>query len=499
MSNAYNFFFSGVKEGSAFIRNPQGQILYTYEDFAAITGMYANFLLETGLKPGDRVMVQVAKSPECLMFYFACMQAGCIYVPLNTSYKTDELAYFIEDAKPSMILCEPKQRNQFHELSDAHIFSMDSNGIIDADLPSLDSQFEPLDRSDDDVAVIIYTSGTTGRPKGAMITHANIKSNVATLSDYWEWRTEDILLHALPIFHIHGLFVASHLPVLNGSPIIFLDHFDAKQIAPLLYESTVYMGVPTNYTRLLAQPELTKQSCSNMRIFISGSAPLLVSTFEEFKLRTGHTIVERYGMSETGMNISNPIHRKRKAGTVGFPLPGIECRIVDDNDQKVGINSTGNLEIRGPNIFKGYWNMPDRTASEFSAEGFFRTGDLAQEDAEGYISIVGRSKDMIISGGLNIYPKEIEDVLDFMDGIEESAIIGLPDPDYGEAVSAIIVKDSSSRITSEQVKVFIKENLASFKTAKHVFFVDELPRNTMGKVQKNTLRKIFSDKLKYSI
>ena len=375
---------------------------------------------------------------------------------------------------------------------------MDSKGEINVDLRSFDSKFKTLDRSDNDIAVIIYTSGTTGRPKGAMITHANVRSNATTLSKYWKWTKEDVLLHALPIFHIHGLFVASHLPVMNGSPIIFCERFDPKQVILSLPQSTVYMGVPTNYTRLLSRSELTQWSCRNMRLFISGSAPLQAPTFEAFKQRTGHIIVERYGMSETGMNTSNPINGKRKAGTVGLALPGVECRIVDDNNDDVGSNSTGNLQVRGPNVFKGYWNMPDKTASEFSKEGFFLTGDLARKDNENYISIVGRSKDLIISGGLNIYPKEIEDVLNQMKGIDESAIIGLPDPDYGETVAAVVVKKRESNITGEEVKSFIKEHLANFKAAKYVFFIDELPRNVMGKVQKNILRKTFTEQLEYS-
>ena len=495
MSNAYELFPSGATERDPFIYSPKGQIIYTYKDFESTTAMYANFLTEAGLKSGDRVIVQVAKSPECLMFYFACLRAGLIYVPLNTSYKSDELEYFIEDTDPSMILCDPAHIKQFRDLSCAKIVSMDSNGEMNIDVSSFHGQYQTLDRSDNDIAVIIFTSGTTGRPKGAMISHQNIKSNAVTLSKYWKWTKEDVLLHSLPIFHIHGLFVASHLPVMNGSPIIFCDRFDPKQVILSLPKSTVYMGVPTNYTRLLSRPELTHRSCRNMRLFISGSAPLKVSTFEAFKLRTGHTIVERYGMSETGMNTSNPINGKRKAGTVGLSLPGIECRIVDDNSVETEKNTTGNLQIRGPNVFQGYWKMPDKTESEFSKDGFFWTGDLARKDSEDYISIVGRSKDLIISGGLNIYPKEIEDVLNLMEGIEESAIIGLPDPDFGEAVSAVIVKDKKGSITEGEVKLFIKDHLASFKTAKHVFFIDELPRNAMGKIQKSVLRKTFSAQL----
>jgi len=490
MTNVYNLFSSGAKLGTSFIKDNQGNTRYFYDQFDSLTSQYANLLSTSGIKAGDRVMVQVEKSPESLLFYFACLRFGCIYLPLNTAYKVDELAYFINDAEPTLILCGPKRESLFRQLSSAKIFTLDNEGRINADLD--DQIFDTADRLADDVAVIIYTSGTTGRPKGAMISHGNIESNSKVLSKSWGWQTNDVMLHALPIYHVHGLFVGSHLPVMNGSPITFLNRFDASEIIALLPKSTVYMGVPTNYTRLLAQPELARESCKNIRLFISGSAPLLTHTFNDFSERTGHTIIERYGMSETGMNTSNPLTGERKGGTVGPPLSGVTCRIVDDQGIQVAKNKTGHLELKGPNVFTGYWRMPEKTAAEFSSDGFFRTGDLASQDEDGYISIVGRNKDLIISGGLNVYPKEIEMLLDNLDGVAESAVIGLPDPDFGEAVSAVIVTDGTKKLQPTDITAYVKEKVANFKVTKHVFFVDELPRNAMGKVQKNKLREMFT-------
>ena len=498
MSNVYDLFAQGASHGGTFIQNADGEVRYTYEEFDALTAQYANFLSEQGVRAGDRVMVQVEKSAECLLVYFACLRSRCIYLPLNTAYKKDELAYFIENAEPSLILCDPKDSDQFRQLSNAPVFTMNSSGVLNYDVAHQGTEYSTRNCDDNDVAVIIYTSGTTGRPKGAMITHSNIGTNAQTLSNCWGWQTQDIMLHALPIYHVHGLFVATHLPVMNGSAITYLDRFDPQQIISLLPSSTVYMGVPTNYTRLLTQPELSKQSCANMRLFTSGSAPLLTHTFEDFKIRTGHTIVERYGMSETGMNTSNPLDGERKAGTVGIPLAGVDCRIVDSQGHSVEPDTTGSLQLKGPNVFKGYWRMPEKTAEDFSDDHYFQTGDLAQKDDDGYISIVGRSKDLIISGGLNIYPKEIENLLDNMDGVVESAVIGLPDPDFGEAVSAVIVSDGSTDLNASKVAAYIKEKVASFKATKHVFFVDEIPRNAMGKVQKNILRDTFTARIEDS-
>ena len=490
MTNVYNLFSAGAKLGTAFIQDNSRNTLYSYEQFDSSTAQYANLLQASGIKAGDRVMVQVEKSPESLLFYFACLRFGCIYLPLNTAYKVDELAYFVSDAEPTLILCDPKSETLFRQLSDAKIFTMDDQGAVNTDLD--DQPFDTVDRQQDDVAVIIYTSGTTGRPKGAMISHGNIESNSNVLSKSWGWRSDDVMLHALPIYHVHGLFVGSHLPVMNGSAIIFLNRFNAAEVLSLLPESTVYMGVPTNYTRLLAQPELCIESCRNMRLFTSGSAPLLTHTFDEFQQRTRHTIVERYGMSETGMNTSNPLIGNRKGGTVGPPLSGVTCRIVDDQGNLVANNETGHLELKGPNVFNGYWRMPEKTAAEFSSDGFFRTGDLASQDEDGYISIVGRNKDLIISGGLNVYPKEIETLLDNLDGVAESAVIGLPDPDFGEAVSAVIVADGTQELSPTDVAAYVKEKVANFKVTRQVFFVEELPRNAMGKVQKNKLREMFT-------
>lgn len=498
MSNVYNLFSKGASQGGTFIQDAQGEARYTYEEFDALTARYANFLSGHGVRPGDRVMVQIEKSAESLLFYFACLRSGCIYLPLNTAYKKDELAYFIENAEPSLILCDPKDSDQFQQLSNVPLFTMDESGVLNYEVADQSVEYPAQDRDGDDVAVIIYTSGTTGRPKGAMITHSNIETNARTLSECWGWQRQDVMLHALPIYHVHGLFVASHLPVMNGSAITLLNRFDPEQIISLLPSSTVYMGVPTNYTRLLAQPELNHDRCANMRLFTSGSAPLLTHTFDDFKSRTGHTIVERYGMSETGMNTSNPLNGERKAGTVGIPLPGVDCRVLDSEGHEVKPDTTGNLQLKGPNVFKGYWRMPEKTAEEFSDGRYFKTGDLAQTDADGYISIVGRSKDLIISGGLNIYPKEIETLLDNMDGVTESAVIGLPDPDFGEAVSAVIVKDGTTELTAPSVTAYVKEKVAGFKATKYVFFVDELPRNAMGKVQKNVLRDTYTEQIEDS-
>jgi malonyl-CoA/methylmalonyl-CoA synthetase len=499
MTNAYHLFEQGAELGSTFIQDASGNALYSYSELDALTAGYATMLGNNGIKPGDRVMVQAEKSPESLLLYFACMRAGCIYLPLNTAYKTDELAYFIDNATPSLIICDPRSETQFGQLSNAPVLTMDTSGggsLVD-ELPDLSTSgrmnYRTVERDSDDVAVIIYTSGTTGQPKGAMITHGNIETNSRTLSQAWGWQASDVMLHALPVYHVHGLFVGSHLPVMNGSAITFLGKFDAEQIISLLPSSTVYMGVPTNYTRLLASPSLTREACSNMRLFTSGSAPLLSQTFEEFQQRTGHTIVERYGMSETGMNTSNPLQGTRKAGTVGPPLAGVKCRVVDDAGKPQMPGTTGHLELTGPNVFKGYWRMPEKTAAEFSSDGFFRTGDLALIDDDGYVSIVGRNKDLIITGGLNVYPKEIETVIDGIPGVMESAVIGVHDADFGEAVTGVVVRDHEFKLSEADVIAHLKDRLANFKVTKRVFFVDELPRNAMGKVQKNVLREQFNN------
>jgi malonyl-CoA/methylmalonyl-CoA synthetase len=436
-------------------------------------------------------MVQVEKSAECLFLYFACLRLGAVYLPLNTAYLDDELAFFFEDAEPALVVCGPERESFFSRLgAQTRTLTADCQGSLLTALGS-DTTFETAKRIDDDIAVILYTSGTTGRPKGAMISHGNLAVNARTLFEAWQWRSGDIMLHALPVFHVHGLFVATHLPVLGGCPIILLPQFDPEQVADLLPHASVYMGVPTNYTRLIASGRLNHDICQTMRLFTSGSAPLLEQTARKFTDLTGHQIVERYGMTETGMNTSNPLDGARKPGTVGPPLRGVEAQILDPSGSKTAPGQPGDLMIRGQNVFKGYWKLPDKTREEFTEDGWFRTGDVAQWDDDGYISIVGRNKDMIISGGLNVYPKEIESAIDKLDGVLESAVIGLPHADFGEAVCAIVVMEKGRDPETQEIIDALKSRLANFKVPKWVFFADDLPRNTMGKVQKNRLREMY--------
>jgi len=472
---------------------------HTFADLERETARYATLLAALGLRRGDRVLVQVEKSPAALFFYLGCLRAGLIFVPLNTAYRELELEHFLDDAEPALVACAPERLEAIQSLTGprhiAHTYTLDADGrgsLFDA------ARGQPAEHAieivaADDIAVILYTSGTTGRPKGAMITHANLASNARALHRAWGFRDGDVLLHALPIFHIHGLFVACNVALLNASTMLFLPKFDARTVIAQLPRATVFMGVPTYYTRLLAEPSFGKDACRHMRLFTCGSAPLLPQTFSEFHERTGHTILERYGMTETGMNTSNPLDGERKPGTVGPPLPGVQTRIVDTEDREVPAGETGQLLVKGENVFKGYWRLPDKTAEEFTQDGYFRTGDLARVDADGYVSIVGRAKDLIISGGLNIYPKEIEGYLDKLEGVVESAVIGVPHPDFGEAVVAVVVrKPESTALTEAGVIAALKSNIAGFKVPKRVFVVSELPRNTMGKVQKNVLRESFS-------
>lgn len=491
MTNVFETFSRRFPAGDAFIKRPTGEVVYTYDDLDRLTAAFASYFTTRGLTRGDRVIVQVEKSAECLIVYFACLRAGLIYLPLNTAYQRREIEYFVDNAEPSMIICDPASAGLYRSLTDCAVETLDANGrgsLYDA-VP--DATFDTVSCAPDDVAVILYTSGTTGQPKGAMITHRNLESNALALYDAWDWQTSDTMLHALPVFHIHGLFVATHLAVLGSCPLIFLSAFDPDTVIRALPQSTVYMGVPTNYVRLLANPGMNDDVCRNMRLFTSGSAPLLVQTFEAFRSRTGHTIVERYGMTETGMNTSNPLDGPRKPGTVGLPLPGVSARIVDDAGRPVESGTTGNLLIKGENVFKGYWRMPDKTREEFDGAGYFKTGDLAQRDEDGYISIVGRSKDLIISGGLNVYPKEIEAIIDDLPGVVESAVIGVPHADFGEAVTAVVVRDEDADVDEQAIIDHLKSVVANFKVAKRVHFVDALPRNAMGKVQKNRLREDF--------
>lgn len=492
--NVYSLFTDRTQDAGDCLLSPDLQTICTYREMHDYAARLACGLQKLGVNPGDRVIAQVGKSPEALYLYFACLRLGAVYLPLNTAYQNDELAYFVDDASPVLIACDPGKQSVFESFKGDHrVLTLDAEGRGSLMDQCLDSEAAGIcNRDDDDTAVILYTSGTTGKPKGAMISHGNLVSNGLTLYEAWQWRRGDVMLHALPIFHIHGLFVATHLPVLNGSPIILLPAFDPGEVARLLPSATVYMGVPTNYTRLLDSELLNREVCRNMRLFTSGSAPLLQQTFSDFHDTTGFEIVERYGMTETGMNTSNPLDGMRKPGTVGPPLPGVSARIVREDGTPVEPGEPGNLEVRGRNVFKGYWQMPGKTREEFTGDGYFRTGDIASQDKDGYISIVGRNKDMIITGGLNVYPKEIEAVIDRIPGVLESAVIGLPHSDFGEGVCAIVVAEDDHILDEQEIIEDLKPRLANFKVPKWVKVVPALPRNTMGKVQKNVLREMFS-------
>ncbi|MFC3612543.1 malonyl-CoA synthase [Lutimaribacter marinistellae] len=455
-------------------------------------GRMAAALIACGSKPGDRVAVQVAKTIEAIQLYLGTVMAGGVFLPLNTAYTGPEVAYFLKDATPRVVVCDPGRLDEVRGIAgSAEVLTLDSSGhgtlrdLADAQEPA-----NPLPRAADDLAAILYTSGTTGRSKGAMLSHANLASNSATLRDYWRFTADDVLIHALPIFHTHGLFVATNVALLAGAQVVFLPGFDSDAILEAMPRATALMGVPTFYTRLLADPRLTRERAANMRLFISGSAPLLVDTHEQWEARTGHRILERYGMTETNMSTSNPYEGERRAGTVGFPLPGVEARVMLDGAE-VPTGEIGVLEVRGPNVFKGYWQMPEKTAEELRPDGWFITGDLAKVDADGYVTIVGREKDLIITGGFNVYPKEIEGLIDDLPGVSESAVIGVPHPDFGEGVVAVVVPADDS-ITPEAITGALEGQLAKFKQPKRIIMLDALPRNTMGKVQKKALREDYA-------
>jgi len=477
---------------------PNGETL-SYGDLDMVSARIAGALSELGVCKGDRVAVQVDKSSQAVALYLGCLRAGVVYLPLNTAYTPTEVAYFIGDAEPSLLVCRPQAEQSLRDVigdnKKLHILTMDGQG--QGTLTEKAEISEPItdvaEVEPDDLAAILYTSGTTGRSKGAMLSHQNLASNALALHEMWGWRDGDVLIHALPIFHVHGLFVALHCALLNGSKMWFLPKFDVDLVINLMPQSTVLMGVPTFYTRLVDHPNLTQETSANMRLFVAGSAPLLAETFGTFEGKTGHRILERYGMTETGMITSNPLDGDRLPATVGYPLPGVQVRIFDDEGNILRANEIGVLEVKGPNVFRGYWRMPEKTASEFRKDGWFITGDVAQMSEDGRVSIVGRAKDMIISGGYNVYPKEIESVIDDLDGVSESAVIGVPHPDFGEAVVAVIVTDQHEQLDGAIIQSGIKDQLARFKHPKCVFVVDELPRNTMGKVQKNILRDTYAN------
>ena len=475
----------------------------TYADAEKASARIANSLLQAGAIAGDRVTVQVEKSVENLFLYLACLRAGLVYHPLNTAYTAAELAYFLDNAEPSIVVCAQEALDTLQSVLPGEgvkavlTLDADGSGSLMAHAAMSSAEAEVAQCKGSDMAALLYSSGTTGRPKGIVLSHENLRSNATTLVDLWGFSAADRLLHMLPIYHVHGLFVAVNCVLLSGASMAWHSRFDDKAAVAALPECTVMMGVPTYYTRLLNNPDFGPECCENMRLFISGSAPLLAETFVEFEARTGHTILERYGMSETGMNTSNPLHGERRAGTVGTALPDVRVRIVDDSGTPLATGEIGNLQVQGPNVFSGYWRMPEKTAEDFTADGFFNTGDKAVIDEDGYISIVGRAKDMVICGGLNVYPKEIERVIDDMPGVGESAVIGVSHADFGEAVVAVIVADSISPApgapSADAVIAHCRTQLANFKVPKRVEIVDVLPRNAMGKVQKNVLRERFRD------
>jgi malonyl-CoA/methylmalonyl-CoA synthetase len=477
-------------------------LYYSWRDLERGSAKIANLLASLNLPSGSRIAVQVEKSPEALMLYLATVRAGFVYLPLNTAYRAAEMSYFIEDAAPAVVVCSPENFGWVSQIAfkndTGHVFTLDEprNGRNSGSLLSraahLSDEFTTVHREADDLAAILYTSGTTGRSKGAMLSHGNLAANIKVLHEVWHWQAGDVLLHALPLFHIHGLFVAAHGALMNGSKMIFLSKFDSASVIHHLPRSTIFMGVPTYYVRLLSDPQFDRSTCEKIRLFVSGSAPLLTETFDDFKQRTGHTILERYGMSETGMLTSNPYEGSRKAGTVGPALPGVGVRIVTTQGTPCAVDEIGDIQVKGPNVFQVYWQMPEKTAEEFTSDGYFKTGDVGRMDNEGYISIVGRSKDLIISGGYNVYPKEIESVIDELPGVLESAVIGIAHPDFGEAVTAVIVPREGYKLSETDIIAVLKEKIANFKVPKHVHVVEELPRNTMGKVQKNLLREKFS-------
>lgn len=472
---------------------------WSYADAIALSARFANLLVSLGVKRGDRIAVQVAKSVEAVALYIAAIRCGAVYLPLNTAYTANEVAYFLTDAEPAVLICDSDNEQALSGLarkSCAILMTLNADGsgsLLDA-AQSQSSDFVNCACAEGDIAAILYTSGTTGQSKGAMLSHGNLLSNAQTLTQYWLFDSDDVLLHALPIFHTHGLFVAINVVLLARASMIFLKQFDVEDIKQQLPLSTAMMGVPTFYTRLLAQPDFSRETVGHMRLLISGSAPLLTETHVQFEALTGHRILERYGMTETNMNTSNPYDGERRAGSVGFPLPGVEVMISDPlSGVELAQGDIGMIEVRGPNVFQGYWRQPEKTAAELRANGFFITGDLGRIDQDGYLHIVGRDKDLIIAGGYNIYPKQIETEIDLLDGVYESAVFGISHPDLGESVVAAVVLIEGAQLNEQDLKTALGQRLAKFKQPRHVVFLQELPRNTMGKVQKNRLRETYAE------
>ncbi|SLN40288.1 malonate--CoA ligase [Ruegeria meonggei] len=485
-------------KNTTFLQMADGSVV-THSDFLQLASQYANLFTQLGLQPGDRLAAQIVKSPQALAVYAACVQAGIVFLPLNTAYTAAEVAYFLENSGARLMLSDGKASQALELVTSAcgailETMNADGSGSFAIQAETMPVGFQTVERSEDDLAAFLYTSGTTGRSKGAMLTQGNLLSNCQALASEWRFTAEDSLLHALPIFHTHGLFVATNISLLAGGKILFLPKFDLDVMLDLMPQATTMMGVPTFYTRLLDDNRFTREAAQHMRLFVSGSAPLLAETHIQFEERTGHRILERYGMTETNMNTSNPYDGERRAGTVGFPLPGIEIKITDSNTgETLPQGDIGEIEVRGPNVFKGYWQMPEKTAEELRENGFFITGDLGQIDEDGYLHIVGRNKDLIISGGYNIYPKEIELLLDEETGVLESAVIGVPHPDFGETVVGVLVAEGQGDLDLDAIKKNIGGSLARFKHPQKLVVLPELPRNTMGKVQKKELREQYKD------
>ncbi|MBI3701507.1 MAG: malonyl-CoA synthase [Afipia sp.] len=497
-ANLFSRLFDQLTDGAKTAIETADGARISYNDLIALSGRTANYIVSRGVKPGDRVAAQTEKSVAALVLYLATVRAGAVFLPLNTAYTLNELDYFIGDAEPSLVVCDPSKADGIGKLADkigAKVDTLDANGngSLSDGAAKQKSDFATVTRANDDLAAILYTSGTTGRSKGAMLTHDNLASNSLSLVQFWRFTDKDMLIHALPIYHTHGLFVASNVTLFSRASMIFLPKLDPELIIKLMSRATVLMGVPTFYTRLLASPNLTKESTRHMRLFISGSAPLLAETHREWSARTGHAVLERYGMTETNMNTSNPYDGERVPGAVGFPLPGVSVRVTDpETSKELARNEIGMIEVKGPNVFKGYWRMPEKTATEFRPDGFFITGDLGKIDTQGYTHIVGRGKDLVISGGFNVYPKEVESEIDAIPGVTESAVIGLPHADFVEGVTAVVVNSKEAKLDEAAVMKALDGRLAKFKMPKRVIFVDDLPRNTMGKVQKNVLRETYA-------
>ncbi|MBR0990836.1 malonyl-CoA synthase [Bradyrhizobium japonicum] len=498
-ANLFSRLFDGLDNPARLAIETHDGGHISYGDLIARAGQMANVLVARGVKPGDRVAVQVEKSVANIVLYLGTVRAGAVYLPLNTAYTLNELDYFIGDAEPALVVCDPSKAEGLAPIAakvkaKVETLGADGKGSLTEAADRASADFTTVARANDDLAAILYTSGTTGRSKGAMLTHDNLASNSLSLVDYWRFTDKDVLIHALPIYHTHGLFVATNVTLFARASMIFLPKLDPDLIIKLMARATVLMGVPTFYTRLLQNSALSRETTKHMRLFISGSAPLLAETHREWSARTGHAVLERYGMTETNMNTSNPYDGERVPGAVGFPLPGVSVRVTDpETGKELPREEIGMIEVKGPNVFKGYWRMPEKTKSEFRPDGFFITGDLGKIDGKGYVHILGRGKDLVISGGFNVYPKEIESEIDAMPGVVESAVIGVPHADFGEGVTAVLVCNKGADVTEAAVLNALDGRIAKFKMPKRVFVVDELPRNTMGKVQKNILRDTYKD------